>query len=210
MTRRLVALLIVVLALAAAAPAGASSEGVVYKVTFETPDGRFRTVIADPASVERLDAAMAARDVSLVGIPNGVVVRGDGGVNRGHEWHLEDVELADFTIELCDGTATYVDEHLDEWIRDVGRYCPWSARLVAFVRYGARSDEPNAQATMSGSSSRQNGPPWSPTRSVMTTSARASRSASAHRVAFSAKNGSNVPATRYVRGNELAMSPGGR
>ena len=139
MMRRLVALFVALVpVIAVAQPAGAASEGVVYKVTFETPDGRFRTVIDDPASVERLDAALEAHDLSMVGIPSGVVVRGDGGVNWRHEWHLEDVELADFTIELCDGTATYVDEHLDEWIRDVGRYCPWSARLVAFVRYGAR------------------------------------------------------------------------
>ena len=39
------------------------------------------------------------------------------------------------------------------------------------------------------------------TRSLMTTSAPASCSAAAHRVAFSRKNGSSVPATRYARGN---------
>ena len=60
---------------------------------------------------------------------------------------------------------------------------------------------PNAHATISGNSSRQNAPPCDPTRSFMTTSAPASRSASAHRVAFSRKNGSCVPATRYVRGS---------
>ena len=60
---------------------------------------------------------------------------------------------------------------------------------------------PNAHATISGNSSCQNASPCDPTRSVMTTSAPASRSASAHRVAFSRKNGSSVPATRYVRGS---------
>ncbi len=39
--------------------------------------------------------------------------------------------MAEVTIELCDGTPSYVEAHLDEWIEQVGRYCPWSARLVA-------------------------------------------------------------------------------
>jgi DNA polymerase III delta prime subunit len=43
----------------------------------------------------------------------------------------------------------------------------------------------NAHATISGNSSRQNASPCDPARSVITTSAPASRSASAHRVAFS-------------------------
>ena len=55
---------------------------------------------------------------------------------------------------------------------------------------------PNAHATISGNSSRQNAPPCDPTRSVISTSAPASRSATAQRVAFSRKNGSSVPATR--------------
>src|SRR5580700_1991169 len=62
--------------------------------------------------------------------------------------------------------------------------------------YSRRSGEwPNAQATMRGNSSRQNGPPCVPGRSAITTSAPASRRASAHLLAFSTKNGSSVPAT---------------
>src|SRR4029077_16190878 len=69
---------------------------------------------------------------------------------------------------------------------------------------------PNAHATISGNSSRQNAPPCDPARSVITTSAPASRSATAHRVAFSRKNGSSVPATRYARGIGPGITPGGR
>jgi Terminase small subunit len=68
---------------------------------------------------------------------------------------------------------------------------------------------PNAHATISGNSSRQNAPPCDPVRSFMTTSASTSRSATAHLLAFSRKNGSCVPATRYVRGSGLDMVPGG-
>lgn len=69
---------------------------------------------------------------------------------------------------------------------------------------------PNAHATISGNSSRQNASPCDPTRSVMTTSAPAPPSTCGQRDAFSWKNGSSVPATRYVRGSEPGIMSGGR
>ena len=47
---------------------------------------------------------------------------------------------------------------------------------------------PNAESTIGGNSSFQNARPWEPARSVMTTSAPASRSASAHRLAMARRN----------------------
>src|SRR5215475_6130893 len=70
---------------------------------------------------------------------------------------------------------------------------------------------PNAHATIRGNSSCQNASPCDPGRSFMTTSAPASRSASAQRAAFLRKNGSRVPATKYVRGIERGIiTLGGR
>jgi low temperature requirement protein LtrA len=68
---------------------------------------------------------------------------------------------------------------------------------------------PNAHITIDGNSCRQNAPPCDPARSVMTTSAPASRSATAHRAAFSWKNGSSVPATKYARGSRAGITTGG-
>src|SRR5579862_7195962 len=79
-------------------------------------------------------------------------------------------------------------------------------KVYDVLRLSAR---PNAHATISGNSFRQNAPPCAPARSSMTTSAPASRSATAHLVAFSRKNGSCVPATRYVRGIRLGIPLGG-
>ena len=47
-------------------------------------------------------------------------------------WHPDpsDVEFADFTIELCDGVPSYVEENKAEWLATVGSYCPWSARVT--------------------------------------------------------------------------------
>ena len=76
------------------------------------------------------------------------------------------------------------------------------------MRHGDASSHhrPNAHATVSGNSSRQNAPPCDPARSFITTSAAASCSTFAHLPAFSMKDDSSVPAKRYVRGSEPSIT----
>jgi hypothetical protein len=108
-----------------------SGETTSILVTFETPSGSFIARIDDPVSIDR--AREGLDEGTPAGIPNGRIVEGDGGVNTGHNWHLEDVELVDATIEACDGTADFVDENLDIYL-ELGNYCPWSATVVAIER----------------------------------------------------------------------------
>jgi hypothetical protein len=60
----------------------------------------------------------------------GPLERGDGGVNAPWSWHFtpDKWSLAEKSMELCDGTPQYVEEHLDAWLKDVGTYCPWKYR----------------------------------------------------------------------------------
>lgn len=113
------------------AACGGEPESTSILVTFETPSGSFIARIVDPVSIDR--AREALDEGGSAGIPNGRILEGDGGVNTGHNWHLEDVELVDVTIEVCDGTADFVDENLDVYL-DLGNYCPWSAVVVAIER----------------------------------------------------------------------------
>ncbi|MGH8927785.1 MAG: hypothetical protein ACRDWH_05505 [Acidimicrobiia bacterium] len=106
---------------------GGSGEPDAVLVTFETPEGSFTARIEDPASIQRVQQALESD--GRAGIPNGVIVEGSGGVNPGHDWHLEDVEMVDMTIEVCDGTADYVDAHLEDFLA-LGQFCPWSAVVV--------------------------------------------------------------------------------
>lgn len=99
-------------------------------VTFASADGSiFRAVLELPGDIAAVEAALAGD--GYAGIPNGALAYGDGGVNAPHNWHMVDTELADFTIEVCDGTATMVDEDVPYWVENVGRFCPWSATVVA-------------------------------------------------------------------------------
>jgi len=94
-------------------------------VTFAVADETFRAQLTTEA---QLDAARAARNGAGPQIPNGRIVAGTG-VNTGWSWHLEDVEFADATIELCDGRPSDVEREGTGY--GGGRYCPWGAVIVA-------------------------------------------------------------------------------
>jgi len=55
-------------------------------------------------------------------------------------WHPDpsDMEFADFTIELCDGLPSYIEENKAEWMSSVVSYCPWSARVTEVIRLEPR------------------------------------------------------------------------
>ena len=127
MIRRWLVPVLLVLPLLAPTPA-AGAEPQAYVATIETARGRFRAVITDPAMVEL--ARQELTGGTDVGVPYGPLAWGDGGVNRGHRWHVTELRFADFTIELCDGTARMVDRDTRYWVETVGSFCPWSGTVV--------------------------------------------------------------------------------
>lgn len=115
-----------------AAPATTLPPGSVI-AEFETPDGSSYRALLEGAAAETARTAFA--DGEHPGIPNGRIQPGDGGVNLGHDWHVVEVEFADVTMEVCDGTVSYVDSlGYDGFVEQHGdRFCPWMARLVDIV-----------------------------------------------------------------------------
>jgi hypothetical protein len=100
---------------------------------FETDDGATYRILLTGSSAEQARAAWDAG--TRPGIPNGLIQPGDGGVNTDHEWHITEVEFADMTMELCDGTVSYVDGlGYDAFTQQHGdRFCPWGAELVDLI-----------------------------------------------------------------------------
>jgi hypothetical protein len=100
--------------------------------TFDVVGEQFRVWITNPQTVQQVLDLEAGR--SDANIPNGRILRGPGAGdhNAPWSWHLdpEQIEMAEMTVEVCDGTPSYVEEHLDEFVDTVERYCPWSAQLV--------------------------------------------------------------------------------
>jgi len=138
-----IAMVLAVVLLAASACGGvtptpgqdALSGGIV--ATFGAVDEQFKVWVTNPQTIEQILSLQ--RGDSSANIPNGVILRGPGKADHNvpWSWHLdpEQIEMAEITVELCDGTPSLVEEELDYFVETVGRYCPWSAQLVAVEDY---------------------------------------------------------------------------
>jgi len=95
-------------------------------VTFAVLDETYRIQLIDAADIEI--ARRLLRGEEAPRIPNGVVVRGETGVNTGYTWHIDpaSVEFADVTTEVCDGKPSDVEAGAIT----SDRYCPWSAKVI--------------------------------------------------------------------------------
>lgn len=100
--------------------------------TFRVESDTFRVWTDRPgamASLRALRAGTASAD-----IPNAPLLRGPGRADHNEPWswhmHPRALEVVDLAAEVCDGRPSFVEDSLDYWIEDVGRYCPWSAELV--------------------------------------------------------------------------------
>lgn len=128
--------LIVITALLLAAcdsdSSGPDEAGAVFVVEVASGE-QFRVLLRDEAQIAEAEALIGASTQKIV---NGALLAGDGGFNEPWSWHMDpgSVELADITIELCDGRPSMVEADLDMWIGTVGRFCPWSSRIVARER----------------------------------------------------------------------------
>jgi hypothetical protein len=85
------------------------------------------------------DPGVIAQSTARIGNPEeiwvtGLFRTGDGGFNAPWHWHHDpgSVELADVTIEACQGCPSLVDADLDYWT-NFGRYCA-PGRIVARER----------------------------------------------------------------------------
>jgi hypothetical protein len=118
---------------ASPSPDDALKGGVV--ATFAVGSETFRVWIRNTNAIDQVLALQ--RGTSTESIPNGRlrVGAGQGGHNAPFSWHLDpdDIQMAGATIEICDGTPSYIEAHRDEFIAQVNRYCPWGARLLGVV-----------------------------------------------------------------------------
>lgn len=66
---------------------------------------------------------------------NGPIERGTVDYNPNWSWHFVENkwDLVGISAEVCDGRPSFVEEELDYWVDDVGRYCPWSSRVEAEI-----------------------------------------------------------------------------
>lgn len=120
--------------LSCSSPESPELEGGIL-VTFDVQGEQYSIFITNEETIDQVYALRAGE--SNASIPSGKLLRGQVSYNEPWSWHIdsEDIEMAEFTIELCDGLPSHVEENLDYWVDTVGRFCPWSAELVSIKDY---------------------------------------------------------------------------
>jgi hypothetical protein len=66
---------------------------------------------------------------------NGAIARGNGG-NKNWSWHFvpNKWNLAEVSMELCDGTPEQVENNILEWVENKKRFCPWHSYVLEEMR----------------------------------------------------------------------------
>ena len=101
------------------------------QATFEVQGERFSVFITNEDAIDQVFAL--SKGESEARIPSGRLLRGQVSYNKPWHWHMDsqDIVMAEVTMELCDGRPSDIENNLDYWTGTVGRFCPWSAQLVA-------------------------------------------------------------------------------
>jgi len=99
-------------------------------VAFDVKGETYKVFITNEDTIEEVFAVQ--RGESQATIPSGRLVEGAVFYNKPWSWHIdsEDIHMAQFTIELCDGLPSHVEADLDYWVNTVKRFCPWHAQIV--------------------------------------------------------------------------------
>jgi hypothetical protein len=103
--------------------------------TFDVQGEQYSIFVTNQDTIE--DILALQRGDSQASILSGKIIAQPAAYNAPWSWHIdpEDIHMAEFTIELCDGLPSHVENDLDYWANTVGRFCPWSAQLVSVQDY---------------------------------------------------------------------------
>jgi hypothetical protein len=114
-------------------PAPSLSGGIL--VTFDVEGEEYRIFVKNEDTIE--DILALQRGESEAAIPSGKIIGEPVFYNQPWSWHIDpvDVHMAEFTIEVCSGLPSHVENDIDYWVNTVGRFCPWSAEIVEIEDY---------------------------------------------------------------------------
>ncbi|PHN04628.1 BP74-related protein [Flavilitoribacter nigricans] len=101
-----------------------------FEFAHQGSDYTFIAWTRDSTVLSHVEAQLALPEAERVQHINGQILEQPEGcdLNTGWSWYFnpEDWDLADLSIELCDGNPQYVEDHLEDYL-DIDRYCPWSS-----------------------------------------------------------------------------------
>jgi hypothetical protein len=103
--------------------------------TFDVGGEEYSIFVTNPTAIADIFALQSGQ--SQANIPSGKIIPQPAAYNAPWSWHIdpEDIQMSEFTIEVCSGLPSHVENDLDYWANTVGRFCPWSAELVSIQDY---------------------------------------------------------------------------
>ena len=92
----------------------------------------FIAATAVPAVIEQCRAELQKPPAHRALHINGPIARENAGRNLKWHWaHKPDEwQLVEMSVEVCDGRPSSVEADLTYWVDTVGRFCPWSSRVL--------------------------------------------------------------------------------
>ena len=109
----------------------------VFEFLHTTTGETFLAWTSDANTIQQVEAQLALPQDQRGQHINGVILRlpEDCNINQKWSWYFEPSSwvLSDISIELCDGNPQYLEENLEEYVSNVGRYCPWGSIVLRAV-----------------------------------------------------------------------------
>jgi hypothetical protein len=98
---------------------------------------RFVVKIEDEANIQHARDLLSGKESSRPHVM-GRIRKQSADYNPGWSYHIDPptIQFFDFAIEVCDATATYLEDHLDEACGPFLPgcvWCPWMSRIVEEV-----------------------------------------------------------------------------
>lgn len=118
-----------------------ASDPIVFEFIHEPASEMFFASTSDSRVIEAVRAELLVpADQRSLHI-NGPITPANSDRNAPWLWEFVDSAwtMAEVSMELCDGTPSYVDENLEKWMEEVGSYCPWSSRVLREVSFSEMS-----------------------------------------------------------------------
>lgn len=95
--------------------------------TVKVVNDTFVMLVTDPDTIQLARDNFEGKNHRF---PSGHIEIGNGGFNGIWGWHYvpDNVRMVEVSVEVCDGTPSYVNTHLNDYLT-VG-YCPWTAQVI--------------------------------------------------------------------------------
>lgn len=109
------------------------AEARIFEFGHRGSDYTFRAWTSDSAVIVHVEAQLALAEEERNQHINGEILAQSEACNLNPDWswyfNPEDWDLADLSIEVCDGNPQYVEDNLQDYL-DIDRYCPWSSYVL--------------------------------------------------------------------------------